>query len=154
MTIVEQIQELRSMTVNQLRERYEDAFGESTSARNKDWLWKRIAWKIQELEYGGISERAKKRAKEIANEHDIRVRPPMGAFKEYDDTKKSKPRTIINLPAPGTVLTREYKGVPIEVEVLEEGFLYATQVYKSLSAIAKEVTGSHWNGPVFFGIKR
>ncbi len=107
MTIVEQIQELRGMTVNELRERYEEVFGESTNARNKDWLWKRIAWKIQELQFGGISERAKKRAREIANEHDIRVRPHKGAFKESAATNKQKTKS--NLPAPGTVLTRAYK---------------------------------------------
>ena len=53
-TIIEQIQELRSMTVNQLRDKYEEVFGESSNARNKDYLWKRIAWKIQELQYGGL----------------------------------------------------------------------------------------------------
>jgi peptidoglycan/xylan/chitin deacetylase (PgdA/CDA1 family) len=151
MTIIEQIQELRVMTVNQLRERYKEVFDESTTARNKDYLWKKIAWGIQEKEYGGLTERAKRRAKEITNEQDIRVRPPRGAFKENDDY--GRPRTKANLPAPGTILTREYKGISIEVEVLEEGFLYATQVYKSLSAIAKDITGTHRSGPAFFNLR-
>ena len=150
MTIIEQIQELRGMTVNQLRERYEEVFEESTTARNKDWLWKRIAWKIQELEYGGLSERAKRRAKEIADEQDIRVRPP----REYDDAKKPRVKTKDILPAPGTILKREFKGAAIEVEVLEEGFRYGDQIFKSLSAIAKEVSGTHRSGPAFFGLKR
>jgi len=138
------------MTVKQLQEKYEEVFEESTSARNKDYLWKKIAWRIQELQYGGLSEQAKKRAGEIADEHDIRVRPPRGLFKESQKSKKPE-RT---LPAPGTMLTRKYKGDVIEVEVLENGFRLGSKVFRSLSAIAKEVTGTHWNGWSFFGLKR
>ncbi len=155
MTIIEQIQELRGMTVNQLREKYEEVFEESTTARNKQYLWKKIAWRIQELQYGGLSERAKRRAEEIADEHDIRSRPPLGAFKEFDRPGKQerKPKKDNQLPAPGTVLTREYKGTPIEVEVLEEGFRHEDRIFKSLSAIAKDITGSHRSGPAFFGLR-
>ena len=149
MTIIEQVQELRSMTVNQLRDKYEEVFEESTTARNKDYLWKKIAWRIQELQYGGLSERAKRRAKEIANEHDIRVRPPRGALKYFDDVKNPKR----NLPVLGTVLKREYKGAVIEVEVLKDGFRYGDQIFKSLSAIAKDITGTHRSGPAFFGLR-
>ncbi len=155
-TIVQQIQRLRAMTVNQLREKYAEVFGEPTSARNKDYLWKKIAWRIQELEYGGLSERAKNRAKEIANEHDIRVRPPRGAFNEFSQpvqASRVKAPTKANLPAPGTLLTREYKGRTIEVEVLENGFRYEGQAFRSLSAIAREITGTTWNGRLFFGVK-
>jgi hypothetical protein len=152
-TIIEKIQELRGMTVNQLREKYEEVFGASTTARNKDYLWKKIAWRLQELEYGGLSERAKRRAQEIANEHDIRVRPPRGAFKKIDDAKKQKRKSDEHLPAPGTVLKREYKGEAIAVEVLEEGFRYGDQIFKSLSAIAKDITGTHRSGPAFFGLR-
>ena len=151
MTIIEQIQELRGMTVNQLREKYEEVFEESTTARNKDYLWKKIAWKIQELEYGGLSERAKRRAREIANERDIRKRLPRGTWKELDRTDKPKPKT--NLPALGAVLSREYRGAPVEVEVLEEGFRYKDRVFRSLSAVAKDITGSHCSGPAFFGLR-
>jgi hypothetical protein len=158
-TIIQQIQELRSMTVSQLREKYEEVFGEPTTARNKDYLWKRIAWRIQELEYGGLSERVKQRAREIADEHDIRVRPPRGAFQEFDSpVKPSKVRGKVgmktNLPAPGTLLTREYKGRRITVEILENGFRYEGQPFRSLSAIAREVTGTHWNGRLFFGLRK
>ena len=155
-TIIRQIQQLRAMTVNQLRERYEEVFGEPTTARNKDYLWKKIAWRIQELEYGGLSERARKRAGEIANEYDIRVRPPRGAFREFDRPGQSSQGGAgikAHLPLPGTLLTREYKGRKIEVEILEVGFRYGGQVFRSLSAVAREVTGTHWNGHLFFGIR-
>jgi len=148
--IIREIQKLRSMTVKQLQEKYEEVFEESTSARNKDYIWKKIAWRIQELKYGGLSERAKKQAEEIADEHDIRARSPGGFVKESGKQKKAG-RT---LPAPGTMLTRKYKGTVIEVEVLENGFRLENQIFRSLSAIAREVTGTHWNGWNFFGLKR
>jgi hypothetical protein len=153
-TIIEQIQALRMMSVNQLREKYEEVFGESTTARNKDYLWKKIAWRIQELEYGGLSEQAKRRAREIANEHDIRFRPPRGSFREFCRSNKPKAQRCSHLPAPGTVLTRKYKGSTIEVEVLEKGFRFDDRVFRSLSAIARQITGTHWNGLLFFGVKR
>jgi hypothetical protein len=56
------------------------------------------------------------------------------------------------LPIPGTVLTRKYRGRQIEVKVLPNGFDYDGQVYRSLSAVATAVTGSHWNGLLFFGL--
>jgi len=152
-TIIRQIQQLRAMTVNQLRGKYEETFGEPTTARNKDYLWKKIAWRIQELEYGGLSERAKKRAGEIANEYDIRVRPPRGAFREFGRDDQTTVKTGAGLPVTGTLLTREYKGRKIEVEILEDGFRYGGQVFRSLSAVAREVTGTHWNGRLFFGLK-
>ena len=151
-TIVEQIQELRQMTVSQLREKYEEVFGEPTTARNKDYLWKKIAWRIQELEYGGLSERAKRRAKEIANEHDIRIRPPRGAFQEFSQASNPKAKKRNQLPAVGTIVTKEYKGKTIEVEVLKKGFRFEGRVFNSLSAVAREITGTHWNGWSFFGL--
>lgn len=54
---------------------------------------------------------------------------------------------------PGTVLARQYKGRTITVTVLEDGFEYAGEVFRTLSAVAKAVTGSHWNGYHFFGLK-
>ena len=150
-TIVMQIQELRSMTVNKLQEKHQEVFGESTTARNKDYLWKRIAWKIQELEMGGLSERAKRRVNEIANEQDIRVRPPRGYFKECTP---DKPKAGHHSLSPGTILTRDYKGEVLRVEVLDSGFRHNGQIYTSLSAVARKITGTNWNGNLFFKLKR
>jgi hypothetical protein len=55
---------------------------------------------------------------------------------------------------PGAVLTREYRGQTIQVTVLPEGFEYDGEVYRSLTAVAKAITGSHWNGPLFFGLRK
>ncbi len=159
-TIAARVAALRRMTVGELRAQYREVYGEETRSGNKDWLWKRIAWRIQELEYGGLSERAKRRAGELANELDIRSRVPCGAF---DDTPGGK-RKIVRLsasglathdrrlPMPGTIINREYKGNIYQVKVLEDGFEYEGRVVNSLSAIAKEITGSHWNGFKFFNL--
>jgi len=63
------------------------------------------------------------------------------------------PHTNNRLPMPGAMLTRQYRGQTIQVMVLPNGFEYEGQIYRSLSAVAKAVTGSHWNGYGFFGLK-
>ena len=74
MTIEAQINRLRAMTVSQLQAKYLEVFGEPTNSHNKDWLVKRIAWRMQALAEGPLSERARKRAAELANDADLRVR--------------------------------------------------------------------------------
>jgi len=159
-TIAAQVTALRRMTVGELREKYREVFGEETRSGNKDWLWKRIAWRIQEIEYGGLSERAKRRAGDLANELDIRSRVPLGAFDDAPGKKRKIVRVSATalvshdrrLPMPGTVINREYKGNIYQVKVLDDGFEYEDRIFKSLSAIAKEITGSHWNGFKFFNL--
>ena len=70
-TFAAEIKALQEMTVSELRDRYREVFGEESRSHHKDWLWKRIAWRIQELAEGGLSERAVQRAKELANEADV-----------------------------------------------------------------------------------
>jgi len=145
-TMIERINSLRAMTVGQLREKYRDVFGEETKSGNRDWLWRRIAWRIQELEYGGLSGRARNRAAELANEADIRQRVPKDAFSGHPDEARKK------AVSPGTVLTRKYKGRMYSVRALENGFEYDGRIFRSLSAVARDITGSHWNGNLFFKI--
>lgn len=157
-TIAARIAALRRMTVDQLRAEYERVFGEATRSRHREYLWKRIAWRIQAEEEGGLSERALRRAAELARDADVRVRPPRGAF---DGIAAAPARTETvrfgrvhdpRLPLPGAVLTREYKGKVLRVTVLDTGFEYGGRVYRSLTAIANEVTGTRWNGLLFFGL--
>ena len=145
-TIIERINSLRDMTVGQLRQKYRDVFGEETRSGNKDWLWKRVAWRMQELEYGGLSERAKNRASELANEADIRLKVPKNAFDELPSAARKSGIS------PGTILTRKYKGRIYGVRTLEKGFEYDGRIFRSLSAVAHDITGSHWNGNLFFNI--
>ena len=147
-TIVAQIGKLKTLTVAQLREVYQEKFGQTSTSRNKQWLFKRIAWRIQELAEGGLSERAKKRAAELANDADLRLRPPKGTPLEPKVQLKRDPR----LPAVGTELKHEYEGKQHTGRVEEGGFAYKGKTYRSLSAIAKQMTGTQWNGFLFFGL--
>ena len=155
--IGQQLRELQRLTTPQLRGRYAEVFGEHTPANNRIWLIKRIAWRLQALAEGGLSERARQRAAELANDADLRMNPP-GPPKTAKPapTQPSIPAepTAVDrrLPPPGTVLTRTYKGLTLQVEVLPKGFAYQGQVFKSLSAVAKAITGSHCNGFWFFGL--
>jgi hypothetical protein len=159
LNIANQIATLQRMTVGQLREKYEDVFGESTRAGNKDFLFKRIVWRLQSLAEGTLSERARQRAARIACEADIRTtipRPPkISPGGECRTTIAPAPMLgDARLPIVGTVLMRDYRGRTINVTVMPEGFEYDGQVYKTLTAVAKVVTGSHWNGYLFFGLAK
>ena len=106
------------------------------------------------LAEGGLSERARRRAEELANDADLRLNAPKvkgaDAPAERTAVKPLGVRVDDRLPPPGTILTRSYKGQTVQVQVLHSGFAYQGQVYPSLSAVAKAVTGSHTNGFHFF----
>jgi hypothetical protein len=149
----EQIEELRHMTVGELRKKYIEVFGEETRSHHKQFLFRKIAWRIQANAEGGLSDRARHRALEIANTADLRVCPPKG-FELGAPAKNSVSRKVMSadsrLPAPGGILIRKWKGDTVKVTVRDDGFEYNEQVYRSLSAIAREVTGTKWNGYTFF----
>jgi hypothetical protein len=149
-TIAAKIKALQQLPVNKLREEYHRVYGEATTAANKGFLIKKIAWKIQELEFGGITEEVTQKAWEMVEGLNLPGRIPSIKLREKCTGSVQFPSQDKRLPLPGTIITREYKGMRIEVEVTEEGFVYAGNKYHSLSAVAKAVTGSHWNGFVFF----
>ena len=145
MTTPGTIAALQRLTMHELRVRYAELFGEATSAKNRTWLLRRVAWRLQSLAEGDLSERARQRAAELANDADLRITVPR-VKEPVPIARDSDPR----LPMPGTILTRDYKGQTLQVEVLAEGFAYAGQSYQSLSAVAKAITGAHCNGYHFF----
>ena len=152
-----EIDELSRMPVCQLREKYLEVFGEEARANHKQFLFRRIAWRIQALAEGGLSERARRRALEIANDADLRIRAPKTKFGDVTlDPKLSVSRKVARLdprlPPPGTYLEREYKGRRVIAKVLVDGFEFDGEIYRSLSAIAHEATGTKWNGFVFFSL--
>ncbi len=158
-SMVQQIQELYRLRVGQLREKYLEVFGEASRSCNKAHLQKRIAWRLQALAEGGLSERARRRAEELADDADLRVRSPrvpisrdVAAAMERSATSRLSPSRDPRLPLPGTLLVREFRGRDVVVKVLDQDFEFENRRYPSLSAIAKEVTGSQWNGFLFFGI--
>lgn len=155
--IAREFRALKAMTVSELRARYEDVFDEAPRSGNKTFLWKRIAWRLQALEQGDLTERARQRAEELANDADLRIRAPRRAFEDEPDAEQTRvvsfsPAYDPRLPMPGTVLTREHNGELISVIVLDDGFEHDGKRYRSLSGVARAVTGTSWNGFVFFGL--
>src|SRR5262245_50124432 len=157
--VAQQIEALAQMTVSQLRDRYIEVFGEESRSNHKQFLFRRIAWRIQALAEGGLSQRARRRALEIANDADLRIRAPKAKFglDVTMDPKLSVSRKVASapdprLPPPGTYLQREYKGRRVLAKVLVDGFEFDGKIYRSLSAIAQDVTGTKWNGFLFFNV--
>lgn len=149
------VAELRCLGVAALRQRYEALTGERCGSGNRDWLTKRIVWLEQARAEGGLPERAKRRALEIADDKDLRFRAPTIVTHQIAraDTPEIPDRDP-RLPMPGSELRRVYKGVEIVVRVLPDCLEYAGRRYRSLTSIATEVTGSNWNGFHFFGLTR
>lgn len=161
LNVTREVAALKRMTVAELRERYAEVFGEPTTCRHKAHLWKRIIWRMQANAEGGLPERARRRAEELADDADLRIYAPKGGTApagEADPARTTTGTLVTNhdprLPLPGSVLRREYKGRTVEVWVLDRGFEYRGEYYRSLSAVARAVTGSHWNGYDFFGLGR
>ena len=144
---------LGRLSVTQLQARHAELFGEATTARHKTWLIRRLAWRLQALAEGDLSERARRRAAELARDADLRLNPPQSKANTTtpppEDVRIPAP-VDRRLPPPGTILARPYKGQLVQVQVLTDGFAYAGSVYPSLSAVAKVITGTHTNGFLFF----
>lgn len=158
-----QVAALEQMSVGQLRESYAEVFGEAARSGNRQWLLRRVAWRIQALAEGDLASRAiehaRRRAGELACDADLRLRPPQGPVVPnlVNGGVASVPMPIKRddrVPPPGTILTRQFKGVVHRVAILPNGFEYDGEVYRSLSAVAHTITGSHWNGMLFFGLTK
>jgi len=149
-----QVAALEHMTVAELRARYAEVFGETTRAGHKTWLTKRIAWRLQALAEGDLSERARRRAAELASDADLRLAPPKNNPAMPAEHLVSIQKSDKRLPPPGSMLVRSYKGRTLHVRVLSQGFEFEGARYPSLSAVAKAVTGCHCNGFLFFRLRR
>ena len=148
----EDIDQLRHLTTAQLRLKYQDLFGQASHSNHKNYLFRRIAWRMQALSQGGLSERARLFAEQITQDADLRLCSPNKLLQAPPLRVASAPSADPRLPAPGTLLVKRYKNDTISVAVLEHGFQYGERIYKSLSAIARAVTGTQWNGYSFFGL--
>ena len=160
LNIEKEVAALKRMTVDELRRKHVTVFGESNRSGHKDYLVKRIAWRLQAQEAGDLSQRARRRAEQLANDADLRTTAPKHPT---DDTASGIPTRATTLPPtdhdprlplPGSFVTRIYKGREIVVKVRPKGFEYEGEVYRSLSAVAKAVTGKHWNGYHFFKLRQ
>lgn len=154
--IVRELAALSRMKVSELQAKYAEVFGESTTGRNKAWLQKRIAWRIQANAFGGLTDRAVQRAMELANESDLRVSEPRepSVIPSPTPVGRTIPPKDERLPPVGDCLVRFYKGRECVVTVMPEGFDFEGERYKTLSAVAKAITGQHWNGFRFFQLNK
>jgi len=149
-----QLRKLEAMSVNELREEHYRVMGVATRARNKRWLMKRIFFRVQELTKGlSVSEEARAKAQELAADLPVRTLPlsPLQLpeiFPEEPEHHPMDPR----LPPINSTLTREHEGETHEVLVLKKGFSYRGEHYRSLSALARAISGTRWNGFTFFGL--
>jgi len=143
--IQKELAALEAMGVRELRERYDEVFGEAARSSNRRWLQRRVAWRIQMLAEGDLAtrtiERVQSKAATLARDADLRVRPPTGPMNS--DVSE---RTITGglptgrderVPPPGAVLVREFKGREHRVTVRADGFEYRGDTYRSLSAVAQ-----------------
>jgi len=128
---------MQRLTTGELRTKYAEVFGEQPRSRHKRHLINRIAWRMLANAEGDLSERARERALELANDADIRLTAPRLASSREN-----------RLPMNDAWITRA-----IVVKVLKSGSEYDGEVDASLSAVAKAVTGSHWSGNRFFGLQ-
>lgn len=153
--ITSQIATLKNVTLSELQNKYKELFDtRETPCDNKVYLLKRIAYRLQEDKYGGLSDAVKTRISGLMAKYDPvnnkALRPQVtSAGKEVKSLPFIRDK---RLPIPGTVFTKKYKGQVIQVKVLEKGFEYNNTFYKSLSSLAYEVTRAHWNGYDFFGL--
>ena len=151
--VAKELAALEAMKVAELQIRYAQVFGEETLVASKALLVKHIIWRLQALAERGLSERARQRAAELVQGADLRLLPPRRkqlAPASAQNKEMANRIAEASLPLPGTILTRWYKGKTLSIQVLRHGFEYDGQVYKSLSAVAKAISGSHTSGYLFF----
>jgi hypothetical protein len=139
-SILSQLTALKSASAPVLKARWRELFDTEPPAYNRRFLERRLAYRIQELAYGGLSRETTERLKAMA--------------KQYADQKLAdrKARPLLR-PVAGTKLIREWEGIEHCVTVRHDDFEYLGRPYKSLSSVARQITGTKWNGWVFFGLK-
>jgi len=159
-SIERQINTLERMTTSELVDRFAEVHGYPCRTRHRAYLIRKIAWRIQANAEGDLSERARRRAAELANDAEVRVMAP----KSMIAPPQPGPSTTVHrrtrgedhddprVPPAGSAIVREYKGRTIRVVVLPrgEGFEFDGERFRTLTAVAKRITGSHMNGFRFF----
>lgn len=139
-TVLAQLTALQRMSVNELKVKWEDLFGTAAPNNARAFLELRIGYRIQELTYGGLSRETRRMLDLLADEVEGKV------------TRKGMACDERN-PLPGTKLVREWNGTEHTVTVRHDGYELSGKKYKSLSAVAKTITGTNWSGFRFFGLR-
>ncbi len=131
------IADLENATIPELKKVWEEYFKTTPEQNSKPFLIRRIAYRVQEIKYGGLKP-------SILNE----LKRDCGKI-----IKENKLRTPEQSLRPGVVLTKVYKGVEFRVKVATNGFELNGMIYNSLTQVAKVISGSKTSGPLFFGLK-
>jgi hypothetical protein len=131
---------LKAMKTPELKEQWRDLFGTEPPPYNRRFFESRLAYRIQELAYGGLKPETVKRLEALGEQLDG------GSIAKRRMRQERR-------PIAGTRLIRDWQGVEHTVTVLADGFEWQGRPYRSLSAIARAITGTRWNGWVFFGLK-
>jgi hypothetical protein len=139
-SVLTQLAALKGASASVLKARWRELFETEPPAYNRRFFESRLAYRIQELAYGGLSRETLERLRSMAKQYATR------------DAAERKVRPV-HRPIVGTKLIREYQGIEHCVTVRVDDFDYLGRPYKSLSSIAREITGTKWNGWVFFGLK-
>ncbi|MBX6323375.1 MAG: DUF2924 domain-containing protein [Rhodospirillaceae bacterium] len=137
-SVLARVAALRTTPTPQLKAMWRELFDREPPPYNRRFLESRLAYRIQELAHGGLKPQTIER---------------LDALAEALGDPKAARRRSLERPIAGTRLIREWQGVEHCVTVLDEGFEYRGRLYRSLSAIARAITGTRWNGLVFFGLK-
>jgi hypothetical protein len=151
--VARQLAALGGMTGSELAARFGELVGRPATTRNKQYLRKRLAWEIQARIEGGLSDRALQRIDELAAHIPERWKRALDPKAPAKPTRLPSSALVTRdprLPAPGTVLTRSHGEIDHRVTVLPDGFEYQGELHRSLSAIARKITGTAWNGFLFF----
>jgi hypothetical protein len=140
-TVLAQLAALKVAPIAVLKQKWRELFETEPPPYNRRFLEHRLAYRIQELAYGGLKPETVRRLRELAEELD-------GGKADVRKRRADHER-----PISGTRLIREYQGIEHCVTVRDDGYEYQGRPYKSLSAIARAITGTRWNGLAFFGLK-
>jgi hypothetical protein len=138
--VLAQLAALKGAPAPVLKAKWRALFESEPPPYNRRFLESRLAYRIQELAYGGLKKETVEQLRGLARQYDSKAR----------ESPKARPD---RLPIAGTRLVREWKGLQHSVTIRADGFEFQGRPYKSLSAIAREITGVRWNGWVFFGLK-
>ena len=150
-SLITEIMALKNASLEAIKAKYTEVFGEDApSTNNKIFLWKKIAYRLQEKQYGSLPEATLGRIAELIERYDPVNNKSMRPAAAQEPGRKQLTGRDRRLPIPGAILKKEYKGRVYEVKILEKGFEYDGKIYKTLSAVAKTITGAHWNGYLFF----
>lgn len=144
-TVLKQVASLGQLSYGDLQDRWRQLIGAEPPRYTKAFMVRRLAHRLQELAHGGLTQDTRDQMDRLLDEE---------GYNELGGMRSSKrPRARKDLPLVGTRLVREWDGQRHEVTVVHGGFEYRGRRHRSLSAIAKLITGTHWNGPRFFGLR-